>query len=154
MDTTAPRRFDIALSFPGEPHRPYVAEVAAHLAKEFGEDRILYDKYHDAEFARSDLITYLPELYRTESELIVIFLCQEYPTKSWCKREWRHINQLIDTADADRIMFLSFGNPGDLSSIGILSGDGYIDLSELPAQTAAEKIIKRLGINQGNKPVQ
>lgn len=148
FDLPTPRRFDIALSFPGE-HRGYVAEVAAHLATTFGEERVLYDKYHDAEFARLDLNTYLPALYRKESELIVIFLCPEYAAKHWCKLEWRHISQLIATVDAKRIMFFSFGNPGDLSDIGILGGDGYIDIIQLAPQTAAEKIFKRLGINQG-----
>ncbi len=147
-DSATPRRFDIALSFPGE-HRDYVKEVAAHLASTFTEERVLYDKYHDAEFARPDLNTYLPALYHKDSELIVIFLCPEYAAKHWCKLEWRHINQLIATADAKRIMFLSFGNPGDLSDIGILGGDGYIDILTLPAQTAAEKVLKRLAINNG-----
>jgi len=45
-----PRRFEIALSFPGE-HRDYVKEVAAHLASAFGEERVLYDHFHDAEAA-------------------------------------------------------------------------------------------------------
>lgn len=147
-DLPTPRRFDIALSFPGE-HRDYVAEVAAHLATAFGEERVLYDKYHDAEFARLDLDVYLPSLYREHSELIVVFLCPEYANKRWCNLEWRHIRQLISTADAGRIMFLSLGNPGDLSGIGILSGDGYIDVQALVPQAAAEKILKRLAINQG-----
>lgn len=147
-DFSASRRFDIALSFPGE-HRDYVAGVAAHLAMAFGEEHVLYDKYHDAEFARPDLDVYLPTLYREHSELIVVFLCPEYDNKRWCNLEWRHIRQLISTADAKRIMFLSLGNPGDLSGIGILSGDGYIDVQALVPQVAAEKILKRLAINQG-----
>lgn len=147
-DSSTPRRFDIALSFPGE-HRDYVAKVAAYLATAFGEERVLYDKYHDAEFARLDLDAYLPSLYREHSELIVVFLCPEYASKRWCNLEWRHIRQLISTADAKRIMFLSLGNPGDLSGIGILGGDGYIDIQALVPQATAEKILKRLAINQG-----
>ena len=48
------KRFRIAFSFAGE-KRDFVAEVAAILAERFGEDKILYDKYHEAEFARRDL---------------------------------------------------------------------------------------------------
>ena len=48
------KRFRIAFSFAGE-KRDFVAQVAAILAKRFGEAAILYDKYHEAEFSRGDL---------------------------------------------------------------------------------------------------
>ena len=144
--TTATRRFEIALSFPGE-HRDFVQEVADRLAAKLGEARVLYDKFHEEEFARLDLNIYLPALYRKDSELIVIFLCSKYVEKHWCRLEWRHISQLIATVDAVRIMFLSFGNPGDLSDLGILSGDGYINIEPLTSEIVAEKIVKRLSVN-------
>jgi len=150
-DSSNPCRFTVALSFPGE-HRDFVGQVAGHLASTFSQGRVLYDEYHDAEFARPDLDVYLPNLYRTQSELIVIFLCPEYAGKRWCKLEWRHIRQLIATADEGRIMFLSFGDPGDLSNLGVLLGDGYIDVHTFTPQVAAEKIIKRLRLNQGITP--
>ncbi|PIV31114.1 MAG: hypothetical protein COS35_03220, partial [Zetaproteobacteria bacterium CG02_land_8_20_14_3_00_50_9] len=134
------------LSFPGE-KRAFVEQVAKLLAVSFGEKRVLYDIYHDAEFARLDLDVYLPSLYRTESELIVLFLCPEYANKRWCGLECRHIRQLIGTPDAERIMFFSFGDPGNLSQLGILSGDGYIDIEgrRLAAESVAEKIRTRMG---------
>ena len=82
------RRFTVALSFPGE-RREFVSKVAACLAKKLGKQKILYDKYLEAEFARPNLDLHLPKLYRTESDLIVIFLCNEYSKKRWCKLEWR-----------------------------------------------------------------
>ena len=54
--STSSHRFDVALSFPGE-RREFVAAVADRLAAELGKERILYDKYHEAEFARPDLST-------------------------------------------------------------------------------------------------
>jgi hypothetical protein len=145
------RRFDIALSYPGE-QRTFVEQVAKHLADTFSETRVLYDKYHDAEFARVDLDVYLPNLYRTQSELLVVFLCAEYAAKRWCNLEWRAIRQLIATLEADRIMLLSFGDPGDLSQLGILAGDGYINIGVQSAAVIAEKIRKRLNLNQGIIP--
>ena len=145
-DATNSRRFAVALSFPGE-HRAFVEQVANHLAATFGQDRVLYDKFHEEELARLDLNIYLPSLYRKDSELIVVCLCAEYAAKLWCRLEWRHISQLIATVDANRIMFLSFGNPGDLSELGILGGDGYIKVDSLTPQTVAEKICKRLSLN-------
>ncbi len=141
--TILARRFRVALSFPGE-HRSCVEQVAEHLSAAVGRDGVLYDKFYEAEFARMDLDVYLPRLYREQSELIVLFLCPEYRTKRWCQLEWRHIRQLIATVDASRIMLLSFGRAGDLSELGILPGDGYIDIAGRPASEIAGLILQRL----------
>jgi hypothetical protein len=92
------KRFDVALSFPGE-HRTFVEAVAARLSAVLGKEHVLYDKYYEAEFARLNLNVYLPKLYRTQSELIVVILCPEYEQKHWCKLEWRHIGNLIATVE-------------------------------------------------------
>jgi hypothetical protein len=55
------KRFRVAFSFAGET-RAFVGTVAGLLAGEFGKKAILYDKFHEAEFARRDLGIYLPEL--------------------------------------------------------------------------------------------
>ncbi|MEM9567475.1 MAG: hypothetical protein AAF974_04135 [Cyanobacteria bacterium P01_E01_bin.34] len=81
------KRFRIAFSFAGE-KRGFAEELAAILAKQFGEDKILYDKYHEAEFARYDLGIYLPKLYSEESDLIVPILCPNYDKKRWTGWEW------------------------------------------------------------------
>src|ERR1035438_7447347 len=83
------KRFRIALSFAGE-KRDYVSKVAAILAKQFGEDKILYDKFHEAEFAGYDLGIRLPKLYGEESDLIVPVLCPVYDAKRWTGWEWVH----------------------------------------------------------------
>ena len=113
---------------------------------------MLYDKYHEAEFARLNLDVYLPDLYRSQSELIAIFLCPEYVNKKWCGLELRSIRQLISTPEVNRIMLLSFGPPGDLSSLGILDGDGSIDILERTPQQVAQEIVVRHGLNQGTSP--
>jgi hypothetical protein len=84
------KRFRIAFSFAGE-KRDFVAKVAAILAKRFGESAILYDKFHEAEFARYDLGIYLPKLYRDESDLVVAVLCPDYDQKIWTGWEWMAI---------------------------------------------------------------
>jgi len=55
-------RFDVALSFPGE-HRRRVKKIAELLAVRLGRDKVLYDKFFEAEFARPNLNVYLPKLY-------------------------------------------------------------------------------------------
>jgi hypothetical protein len=136
------RRFDVALSFPGE-HRDFLEQVAGELSRVYSKERVLYDRYHEAEFARPDLDVYLPALYREQAELIVVFLCPEYQAKRWCQLEWRHVRQLITTVAADRIMFVSFGDPGNLAPIGILPGDGYADIGDRSATQIADLILQR-----------
>jgi hypothetical protein len=136
------KRFSIALSFPGE-YRPFVENVADNLANSVTTERVLYDKYCEAEFARLDLDTYLPNLYRSESELVVIFLCPEYKEKRWCKLEWRYIKQLIATPDQHKIMLLSFVDPDDQTDIGILPGDGYINIDSREPDEIAALILQR-----------
>jgi TIR domain len=150
-ELSAPRRFDIALSFPGE-HRDFVEQVAGRLAATFGKERVLYDKYYEAEFARIDLDVYLPRLYRTQSELIVIFLCPEYAAKRWCNLEWRHMRQLIATVDASRIMLLRYGYSSDFVELGILPGDGTANFEGRPADEIAELIRQRFDFNHGITP--
>lgn len=152
------RRFTVALSFPGE-HRDFVSRVADCLAEKLSKPRILYDKYHEAEFARPNLDVHLPNLYRTESDLIAIFLCEEYKKKRWCKLEWRYVRQLISTADEDRIMFLSFDEVGAIPEIGILDGDGYVSIARRSAEEIAALILQRLdpgslpGLDEWSVPV-
>jgi hypothetical protein len=62
------KRFRVAFSFAGE-KRDFVSQVADILAKRFRETTILYDKFHEAEFARARLGRYLPKLYHENSDL-------------------------------------------------------------------------------------
>jgi len=143
--TNGNRRFRVALSFPGE-QRNYVGEVAAVLEVSHGRDRILYDRFHEAEFARPDLDVYLPNLYRSDSDLICIFLCSDYAQKRFCNLEWRFIRQLIATEDQARIMFLSFDAIAAIPEIGILNGDGYVPIGGRSASEIASLINKRLSL--------
>ena len=137
------KRFSVGLSFPGE-HRLFVENIAERLASNVGKSQVLYDKYHEAEFAQPDLDVYLPKLYRTECDLIAVFLCREYQAKRWCKLEWRSIRQLIATADSGRIMFLSFDNIGAVPEIGILDGDGYVAIGSRNSDVIANLILQRI----------
>ena len=76
-------RFKVALSFAGE-YRNVVSKIADTLAAYFGKDKVLYDKFHEAEFARPNLDLYLQELYHDNSKLIVVVLGKHYNEKTWC----------------------------------------------------------------------
>jgi hypothetical protein len=143
----ADKRFQIALSFPGE-RRAYVARVAQHLAEVLGRERVLYDRWHEAEFARPDLDTYLQDLYHRQSELIAVFLCADYERKDWCGGvEWRAVKDLIKRRDGAAIMPLRF----DATEIpGLFSTDGYIWLGDdRDSAEVAGLILQRWRLNGG-----
>ena len=118
------KRFRIAFSFAGE-KRDFVAKVARILASRFGEAAILYDKFHEAEFARYDQGIFLPELYAEQSELIVVVLCPNYNKKRWTGWEWVHIYGLLTKADGYRVMPCRFEYA---NTDGLSPAAGFIEL--------------------------
>ena len=80
----------------------------------------------------------------------MVVLSPDYPRKRWCGLEWRWIRQLILNAEQNRIMLLQIGNPGDLTELGIVSGDGYLDISRRSAAEIAAAILSRLDQQQGS----
>lgn len=142
----ASRRFKVALSFPGE-RREFVSTVADGLSNRLGRDSVFYDKYFESELARPNLDTVLQKVYHERSDLIVVFLCEEYEKKEWCGLEWRAIRDLIKRRRDEDIMLMRF----DGSEIpGLYSIDGYIDLGERSPSEAVDLICRRLE-NRRNK---
>src|ERR1035437_8431361 len=135
-----PNRFRVALSFPGE-HRPRVEKVAEVLAGELGRDRVLYDKWHAAEFARPNLDLYLLQLYHDEADLVVIFLCEQYDEKEWCGLESSAWRDLLKHKEDDRLMFLRL----DHAEVpGVYSIDGYLPIRDMADEDVAAAILSRL----------
>ncbi|HEX4966039.1 MAG TPA: TIR domain-containing protein [Thermoanaerobaculia bacterium] len=138
--TTPTRRFRIALSFPSE-RRPFVEQVAEELSAAIGKDKVLYDGYYEAEFARIDLDTYLQSLYHEESELIAVFLCTDYEQKEWCGLEWRAVRDLIKRRQAASVMPLRLD---DTEIPGLFSTDGYLWIGDRSPADVANRIVERL----------
>jgi len=133
-------RFRIALSFPGQ-HRPYIEKVASILRNKLGDGAVFYDIYYQAQLARPNLDVLLQRIYRRNSDLIVVFLCEDYVHKEWCGLEWRAIRDIIKESHDDKIMLLRF----DRASVpGLFGIDGYVDISEWSASQTADAIIGRL----------
>ena len=139
------KRFLIAFSFAGE-KRDYVAQVAAILAKRFGELAILYDKYHEAEFARRNLGIYLPELYHKQSDLVVMVVCPDYNVKQWTGLEWAAIHDLLSKRNDDEVMLCRFGQA---MVTGLYSTAGFIELDHKTPEQTASLILERLVLNEG-----
>ncbi len=140
--TENPKRFRVALSFPGE-RREFVERIATELSDRIGRDRVLYDRYFEAEFARPDLDAYLQRLYHDESELVVVFLCSEYERKEWCGLEWRAVRDLIKQRHPESVMPCRF----DTTEIaGLFSIDGYVWIGDRNPADIAELIVARLSL--------
>ncbi|MDN5849803.1 MAG: hypothetical protein L0H63_09235 [Nitrococcus sp.] len=139
------KRFRIAFSFAGG-KREFVAAVADILAKHFSRDQILYDKYHEAEFARPDLAFHLPNLYHQEAELLVVVLCNEYETKEWCSLEWNAIYGVIKKREASEVMLCRFDR---VEARGLYGLAGFVDVDEKSPGEVATLIAERLARNEG-----
>ncbi len=137
--------YKIALTFPGE-YRTLVEDVANRLSVQYGKEQILYDKFHEEEFARSQLDLYLQDLYRNHSDLIVVFLCNEYAQKHWCGVEWRAIRDILNNMNYEKIMYIKV-SPESIDNVSFpgfyASEDGYIDAEEHSPEELADLIVKR-----------
>jgi tetratricopeptide (TPR) repeat protein len=140
------KRFRIAFSFAGE-KRDFVEKVARILAARFGEAAILYDKFHEAEFARYDLGIYLPKLYGEQSELIIPVLCLNYDKKRWTGWEWLHVYGLLTKEDGQRVMPCRFEYA---NADGLSPASGFIELDRKTPEEAAALILERLALNEGH----
>ena len=138
------RRFRVAFSFAGE-KREFVAQIAEILAKTFGRERILYDKFHEAEFARHDLGILLPTLYGDESDLIVLVLCPSYDKKRWTGWEWLHIHGLLTKDDGRRVMPCRFEYA---TAEGLSHAAAFIELDGRDPTAIATLILERLALNE------
>jgi len=145
LPDTRNRRFRVAFSFAGE-KRGFVGEVARIIAERFGEDRVLYDKYHEAEFARRDLGIYLPELYHNKSDLVVVVVCPDYDEKEWTGLEWTAIHDLLKQRKDEEVMLCRF----KLASVtGLYGTAGFVELDHKTPQQTATLILERLALNEG-----
>lgn len=140
------KRFRIAFSFAGE-KRDFVKQAADLLALRFGQEKILYDKYHEAEFANADLAFDLPSLYKAESDLIVTVFCPNYDKKEWCGLEWRAILSIIKEGGSKQIMLSRYEH---VDGKGLHGLAGFIELDKKKPDEFVTLILERLALNEGH----
>lgn len=143
MSTESPKRFRVALSFSGQ-DRLYVEQVAHTLGDALSRDRIFYDRWHQAELARSNLDTYLLNIYRRECDLVVVFLSSAYAEAEWGGLEWRAVRELIKTRDPADVMLVRIG-PSEIA--GLFSIDGYVDAQHHSPTEIGELILQRFTLH-------
>ena len=136
-------RFSVALSFAGEYREKYVKPIAYGLVREFGsKKKILYDKFHEGDFAIIGLNPHLPELYRTKSDLIVVFIGEHYNKKAWCIAEWRAILDFLSCPKNKwRVMLLKVDD-GHVDGV-YDTLDGPLDIREKDTEFIVALIMER-----------
>lgn len=84
----------------------------------------------------------LQRFYAEDSDLVVVFICGEYAEKEWCGLEWRAVRDLMKSKSRrdEDVMFLRFD---DKPLEGLLSIDGYIDISKRSEREVTDSIIRR-----------
>lgn len=132
--------FDVAFSFPGEA-RQIVQEVIEHLEEKVSRNKIFYDNFYQAFLARPNLDAYLSHIYRSQSNLIVVFLSKDYERKPWPGLEFRIIREIIFNKEHSKVMYVRLDDePVD----GVLKTDGYIDARQYTTTEIASFIRQRM----------
>jgi hypothetical protein len=135
-----PSRFKVALSFPVK-KRDFVKGVADELCEIYSKDAVFFYENYLEELARPNLDLYLQKIYSSDSQLIVVFLCEAYEKGEWCGLEWRVIREMIKNKRGSNIMLMRFD---DTEIPGLLELDGFINLSAYSPEIAADLIRKRI----------
>jgi hypothetical protein len=138
-------RFKVAFSFPGE-LRNYVKAVADAVKNGLPSGLVFYDNDFIAQLARPNLDNLLQTVYLKNSDLIVVFLSDDYDKKKWCGIEWRAVKNFIYNRSDETVMLVRADN----SNIpGIFPLDGYIDMSMFPPEQVAEFVLERVRLQSG-----
>jgi TIR domain len=133
-------QFRVALSFSGD-NRTLVATVVERLQAHLGRDAVFYDYDFKAQLARPNMDLLLQNVYRHQSDLLVVFLSEQYAERDWCGLEWRAVRDLIKSRKSEQIMLVRL----DSSPMeGLLSIDGYLDASNLNPSELADLILERV----------
>jgi hypothetical protein len=146
------RWFRVAFSYASE-NRDLVGRAATLIAELFGETAVLYDKFHEGEFARADLASHLPRLYQEESGLIVVVICPDYQTKKWTGLEWDAIREVIRTRqerEKNEVMLCRFDGVTP-EGLDAEPGPGFVELDEKTPGQFAKVILQRLAANEKKK---
>ncbi|MCI0557294.1 MAG: hypothetical protein MN733_02275, partial [Nitrososphaera sp.] len=107
---------------------------------------MLYDRYHEAEFARGDLAFYLPRLYREQCDLVVAVFDASYKNRDWTGLEWNAIYAMHKSREYQSVMLLAVGYE---RAEGLFGLDGTANIADRSPREIAALILERLALNEG-----
>ncbi len=138
-------KYDVALSFAGE-EREYVEEVAQILKN--NDVRVFYDKFEEIDLWGKDLSLHFDYVYRRQSKYFIPFISANYQQKIWTNYE---VRTAIARAIENKEEYILPAKFDKTELDGIRSTLGYIDISKMPPEELADKIIRKLG-SEANVP--
>jgi hypothetical protein len=130
--------FDVALSFAGE-QRDYVRAVASELAKH--SIRVFFDEDNEIALWGKNLAEELQRIYMTASNVVVMFVSEDYARKSWPIHERQSAVARAINERREYILPARFDNtmlPGLDPSLS------YLPLQNRPPAKLAENIMAKL----------
>jgi len=130
--------YDVALSFAGE-DRDYVRAVAESLRQK--DKRVFFDEFEKARLWGKDLYQHLNEVYKSKSQVCVIFASEQYAKKRWTSHELRSAQA---RAFAENTEYLLPVRLDDTSIPGLNETVGYLDGRETSPTELAALLIEKL----------
>ena len=126
-----------------------MSELADKLKRSLPLGSVFYDKDFQAQLARPNLDTILQRIYKSNSELVVVFISSEFEKKEWCGLEWQAVREIIMEKRDHSLMVMRF----DSTLIdGLSRHDGYINLNDCSIDEAANFILERVKLNDRYPP--
>lgn len=139
-------KYYIALSFAGE-DRDYVDKVG-QIIKENGV-QVFYDKFEEVDLWGKDFGIHFDYVYRRQSKYFVTFISVIYEQKVWINYEVRAVFARKIENKEEAILPVIF----DKTELdGIRSTLVYLDISKMPIEELANKILQKL-VSETNVPV-
>src|SRR5438067_2678134 len=133
------REYDVCLSFAGE-QRPYVAEVAEHLAG--AGVRVFYDEAEQVNLSGKDLYVHLDYIYQRAARYCVLFASVHYASKVWPSHERASAQARALRENAEYILPVRFD---DTEIPGLRATVGYLSASEMAPRALADAVVAKLG---------
>ena len=110
--------FKIAISYSGA-DRNRVLPIAKALARRFTKDKVFYDRFHAAFLTGHNATKKLDKIYRSDAELVVVFLSQSYVDRLWTGHEWGVLQDLLfEQVRAGDILVFRDSNVGKVNGWG------------------------------------
>lgn len=131
--------FDVALSFAGTEREP--AELLATLVRDAGFS-VFYDKFYPEDLWGKDLVETFYEIYSKRARYCVIFVSDEYNTRSWTIHERRSAQERMLRERGQEYILPVKAN--DVELPGMPTTIGYVSLRELGVEKIAKLLIKKL----------
>jgi hypothetical protein len=138
MPASREPEYDVALSFAGE-QRDYVRAVASELTKH--AIRVFFDEDNEIALWGKNLAEELQRIYMTASNVVVMFVSEDYARKSWPTHERQ---SAIARAISERREYILPVRFDSATLPGLDPSLSYLPLENRPPATLAENIMAKL----------